>query len=74
MEGSGLFQSLNIEADVKSNGTDEGASVDVIVMKIRAGEEMHDRRRALGHGRHRFIKARAQTAAAAKTKYFYSRS
>lgn len=57
MEGSGLFQSLNIEADVKSNGTDEGASVDVIVMKIRAGEEMHDRRRALGHGRHRFIKA-----------------
>lgn len=40
MEGSGLFQSLNIEADVKSNGSDEGASVDVIVMKMRAGEEM----------------------------------
>lgn len=73
MEGRGPFQSLNIEADVKSNGTDEGTSVDVIVMKIRAGEEMHNRRRALGHGRPRFIKAGVQAAAAVKTKYLYNR-
>lgn len=73
MGGRALFQSLNIEADVKSNGTDEGASVDVIVMKIRAGEEMHNTGRALGHGGHRFIKAAAQAAAAAQTKYLYHR-
>lgn len=48
MEGRGLFQSLNIEADVKSNGSDEGTSVDVFVVKIGAAEEMHNRR-ALGH-------------------------
>lgn len=57
-EGIGLFQSLNIEAYVKTNETDESASVDVIVMKIRTGEEMHNRIKALGHDRHRFIKSR----------------
>jgi len=65
-EDSGLFQSLNIEAYVNTNETDESTSVDVIVMKNRAGEEMHYRTKALGHDR--FIKTRVQRVAVVKTK------
>lgn len=48
----------------------QSASVDVIVMKIRTGEEMHNRMKALGHDRHRFIKTRVQTVAVVKTKNY----
>lgn len=64
------MQSLNIEAYVKPNETDETASVDAIVRKIRTGEEMHSRMKALGHDRHRFIKTGAQPAATVKTKNY----
>lgn len=70
MEDSGLFQSLNIEAYVKTNETDESASVDVIVREIRNGEEMHNKMKALGHNRHRFIKTTLQTVADVKTKNY----
>lgn len=69
MEDSGLFQSLNIEAYVKTNET-ESASVDVIVMKIRTGEEVHNRMKALGRDRQRFIKTTVQTVAVVKTKIY----
>lgn len=60
---------MNVEAYVKTNET-ERASVDVIVMKIRTGEEMHNRMKALGHDRHRFIKTRVQTVAVVKIKNY----
>lgn len=69
-DDGGLIQSLNIEAYVKTNETDETASVDVFVRKIRTGQEMHSRMKALGHDKHRFIKTGAQPGAVVITKNY----